>query len=425
MDRQRLADEIKTLRDQRSWSQALLAEHAGLSLRTVQRLEKEGACSQETLLAIASAFDIDVRKLTRLFTQESVVLMEEYEHRPRWIEFSLPNALSRLAGKMTTMNKRFYKSMASWGLVLLVIPLTFISVGVFKYSLGFENMFNPFDALKSIPLLYNILTSPVFLLGSLATAIALNVLPLIDFRVKKEEDRLTGSFALMGNRWNAIIVGASLFFMTSMMGYALIENVSEQSSGQVQTAEVSDENMTRYVLIEGMNISLSQFPIGFSRGAAVYSDIIGTHKYAQSVRSRDGNIRSIPTGADRSLLVRGLNDDKQAYEMLGSYEELITANHTKDLIAAGYLKIDEGLLKKNYSELRQKLAEVIDEQEDFLEKYEASDIKNLDEEDLEEAIEDMQFIRRLKEENQLLMDFLVTQSKLQQDALQAYLSTVN
>ena len=41
-------DLIKKLRKERSWSQDQLASVSGLSLRTIQRIENEGACSLES-----------------------------------------------------------------------------------------------------------------------------------------------------------------------------------------------------------------------------------------------------------------------------------------------------------------------------------------------------------------------------------------
>ena len=50
---------VRKLRNQRSWSQDQLAAIAGISLRTVQRIEKDGSSSLESKKALASAFEID------------------------------------------------------------------------------------------------------------------------------------------------------------------------------------------------------------------------------------------------------------------------------------------------------------------------------------------------------------------------------
>ncbi len=54
---------VKRAREERAWPQRQLAEAAKLNLRTIQRLEKDGAASFETLMAVAGAFDIDVKEL--------------------------------------------------------------------------------------------------------------------------------------------------------------------------------------------------------------------------------------------------------------------------------------------------------------------------------------------------------------------------
>lgn len=54
---------VRRLRTERAWSQERLAEAAGLTPRTIQRLERDGKASPETRLALASAFAVDVTVL--------------------------------------------------------------------------------------------------------------------------------------------------------------------------------------------------------------------------------------------------------------------------------------------------------------------------------------------------------------------------
>ena len=54
---------IQKLRLQRGWSQEQLAELSGLSVRTVQRLERGQTASLESLNALAAAFEIDLSTL--------------------------------------------------------------------------------------------------------------------------------------------------------------------------------------------------------------------------------------------------------------------------------------------------------------------------------------------------------------------------
>lgn len=57
------ADTIRILRLQRAWSQEQLAGIAGISARTVQRLEQGQSAALESLKALAAAFDIPVSRL--------------------------------------------------------------------------------------------------------------------------------------------------------------------------------------------------------------------------------------------------------------------------------------------------------------------------------------------------------------------------
>lgn len=50
---------IKKLREKHCWSQDELASITGLSIRTIQRVEKTGNSSLETMKALASVFKID------------------------------------------------------------------------------------------------------------------------------------------------------------------------------------------------------------------------------------------------------------------------------------------------------------------------------------------------------------------------------
>lgn len=58
-----LADIIRQARAARAWPQEQLAEAAGVSLRTVQRVERGDACAKDTLQALAAALDLDAGRL--------------------------------------------------------------------------------------------------------------------------------------------------------------------------------------------------------------------------------------------------------------------------------------------------------------------------------------------------------------------------
>ena len=56
-------ERVKSFRADNGWSQELLAKASGLSLRTIQRAEKDGNSSAETQLALAAAFNISPKEL--------------------------------------------------------------------------------------------------------------------------------------------------------------------------------------------------------------------------------------------------------------------------------------------------------------------------------------------------------------------------
>lgn len=52
------AQQLRSLREQRGWSQEQLADVSGLSARTIQRVEATGAASLETRMALAAALEL-------------------------------------------------------------------------------------------------------------------------------------------------------------------------------------------------------------------------------------------------------------------------------------------------------------------------------------------------------------------------------
>ncbi|MFH1071205.1 MAG: helix-turn-helix transcriptional regulator [Candidatus Glassbacteria bacterium] len=95
MTRQELAARVKQMRRLRSWSQSHLAEAAGIDLRTVQRLERGGNCSPETLLTVASAFDVDVLEFTAVLYGSTESVPEEQTGRSEMKRWQFPETAGR------------------------------------------------------------------------------------------------------------------------------------------------------------------------------------------------------------------------------------------------------------------------------------------------------------------------------------------
>lgn len=69
MDMQLNKEQLRRERELRAWSQSHLAEVAGLSMRTVQRIENSGSASLDSAKAIAAAFDTQVEALLPIATE--------------------------------------------------------------------------------------------------------------------------------------------------------------------------------------------------------------------------------------------------------------------------------------------------------------------------------------------------------------------
>ncbi|MGC0119961.1 helix-turn-helix transcriptional regulator [Pseudoalteromonas piscicida] len=69
---------LKQLRESKAWSQSHLAEVSGISLRTIQRIEKTGCASPESVKSICATFGIQVGEISTCV-----------EHKPgSWQSFS-------------------------------------------------------------------------------------------------------------------------------------------------------------------------------------------------------------------------------------------------------------------------------------------------------------------------------------------------
>jgi len=55
---------LKQLRESKAWSQSYFAEISGLSLRTIQRIEKSGIASPESVKSICATFGIQINELS-------------------------------------------------------------------------------------------------------------------------------------------------------------------------------------------------------------------------------------------------------------------------------------------------------------------------------------------------------------------------
>lgn len=85
-----LGDRVRNLREARAWTQEHLADAAGVSLRTVQRLEAGQGFASETALAVAAALNVDVKELLEPVDGPNWL----WPDVPLWLKLTVPFLLS-------------------------------------------------------------------------------------------------------------------------------------------------------------------------------------------------------------------------------------------------------------------------------------------------------------------------------------------
>ncbi len=87
---------IKEQRNSRAWTQQHLADVCGVSLRTVQRIERYGTCSVDTLMSLSAVFEMDKQQL--LTEVAPVIEQNDTNHSKIGITFILAISLGMLLG---------------------------------------------------------------------------------------------------------------------------------------------------------------------------------------------------------------------------------------------------------------------------------------------------------------------------------------
>lgn len=81
------AQKLKQLRTDKAWTQQHLADACGISLRTVQRVERYGNASKETLMAFAAVFEIEQSEI--LAHAQEVISVKQMVEVDKKLERSL------------------------------------------------------------------------------------------------------------------------------------------------------------------------------------------------------------------------------------------------------------------------------------------------------------------------------------------------
>ncbi len=85
---------IKTLRQKHNWTQQLLADACDVSLRTIQRVEKEGAASKETTMSLCAVFEVRQGELIKLEDAQQMELNEVAKVQKTYLIIALSSIIS-------------------------------------------------------------------------------------------------------------------------------------------------------------------------------------------------------------------------------------------------------------------------------------------------------------------------------------------
>lgn len=188
-----LSSLVRRLRTDRGWSQEHLAEAAGISLRTVQRIETGLAAAPDTLQALAAAFQV-----------ESALL-----------------AAAQPPGAGHDRRFGLNRRQALWaGLALCAPTALFIAVSVAIYDFG-----QTWLGVLLPPAVFNAVWSyPWILLGPPLAAVILNAPHLFSLRTRAIEEGAWVEGVLV--RWNwaqASAAAVALGLITLLLAYVATE----------------------------------------------------------------------------------------------------------------------------------------------------------------------------------------------------------
>ena len=187
-----------------------------MSIRTIQRLEHNGQCAHETLLAVAAAFDMDVTNLTRLFKRDTIF---ENISDEKGLTIYIFNNHFNFKGLTP-------KSVFFAGLILIFPAIYFLVASVAKYNMGMGVFYYPFEALLANSYGQHIFNfvSPILFKGGLVLAIFLNLGHVMSVSFYKKDNRYNSYGVFILHKNNLLLIGTSSLCILIMISYVLVEN---------------------------------------------------------------------------------------------------------------------------------------------------------------------------------------------------------
>lgn len=80
------ASRVRELRSQQGWTQQHLADACAVSLRTIQRIEKDGNAAQETVSALCAVFNVEREELL-MVPRKRLDQLQPAQFGKQWVAF--------------------------------------------------------------------------------------------------------------------------------------------------------------------------------------------------------------------------------------------------------------------------------------------------------------------------------------------------
>lgn len=134
-------EKVVALRKQLGWSQEKLSAISGLSERTIQRIEKDGSCSLDSKMALATAFDISPAELSKCDSEKPLTGNEEITFTTDWSgAFGLFILGLAIPGVILLTGTNGKWELASFAIVIgLTVCLSIMTFGASKTHQLFDN----------------------------------------------------------------------------------------------------------------------------------------------------------------------------------------------------------------------------------------------------------------------------------------------
>jgi len=130
---------IRELRKQKYWSQDQLAQMSGLSIRTIQRIERDQKAGLESLKALSAVFDIEINELQREAVDAVGIITAEQTDKVRKEAYAedVKGLYKLIAVAIFTLVPTFIfvlNDTTGWGFIGLMAVSWGVTIGVYAMN---------------------------------------------------------------------------------------------------------------------------------------------------------------------------------------------------------------------------------------------------------------------------------------------------